>query len=74
MTIFRYETGASSVSLSGLANANFSTLVFDCGAGGYTLDFSGDLQRDAIVTIDSGFSDLKLVIPKEINAKVTITD
>lgn len=72
MTIFRYETGASSVSLSGLANANFSTLVFDCGAGDYTLDFSGDLQRDAIVTIDSGFSDLKLVIPKEINAKVTI--
>lgn len=72
MAVFRYETGASTVTLSGLANANFSTLVFDCGAGDYTLDFSGDLQRDAIVTIDSGFSDLKLVIPKNVNAKVTL--
>ncbi|GAB4505759.1 MAG: hypothetical protein Fur0043_27570 [Anaerolineales bacterium] len=72
MGIFRYETGASTVTLSGLANANFSTLVFNCGAGDFTLDFSGELQRDAVVTIDSGFSDLKLVIPKDVNAKVTL--
>ncbi len=72
MSLLRYETGASKVELSGLANANFSTLVFDGGAGDFTLDFSGDLQRDAIVTIDSGFSDLKLVIPENVNAKVTL--
>ncbi|MFZ5819585.1 MAG: toast rack family protein [Chloroflexota bacterium] len=72
MSVLRYETGASNVELSGLSNANFSTLVFNGGAGDFTLDFSGDLQRDAIATVDSGFSDLKLVIPKEMNAKVTV--
>jgi len=77
MSVLRYETGASNVELNGLANANFSTLVFNGGAGDFTLDdftldFSGDLQRDAIATIDSGFSDLKLVIPESVNAKVTV--
>ena len=45
MSILRYETGASTVKLNGLANANFGTLIFSGGAGDYTLDFSGDLQR-----------------------------
>ena len=45
MSILRYETGASDVKLTGLANANFSTLTFSGGAGNYTLDFSGELQR-----------------------------
>lgn len=72
MSVLRYETGASTVTLTGLANANFSTLVFNGGAGDFTLDFNGDLQRDAIATIDSGFSDLKLVIPESVNAKVTV--
>ena len=44
MTILRYETGASSVKLTGLANANFGTLIFNSGAGDYTLDFSGTLK------------------------------
>jgi len=72
MTELRYSTGASDVRLEGLANANFSTLVFDGGAGDYTLDFSGELQRDATVSIDSGLSDLRVVIPVGVNAIVTI--
>jgi hypothetical protein len=64
--------GASDVTLEGLANANFNTLVFNAGAGNYTLDFSGDLQRDATVSIDSGFSDIALVIPEGVNAVVTV--
>jgi N-terminal domain of toast_rack, DUF2154 len=71
MTIFRYETGASNVKLSGLANANFSTMIFDSGAGDYTLDFSGTLKRDATITISSGLSNIILVIPQNVNAKVT---
>ena len=47
MSLLRYETGASDVQLTGLANANFSTLTFSGGAGNYTLDFSGELQRRA---------------------------
>jgi len=46
MTVFRYETGASQVKLAGLGNANFSTMIMSSGAGDYTLDFAGRLQRD----------------------------
>ncbi len=72
MSILRYETGASNVELTGLANANFSTLMFSAGAGNYTLDFSGELQRDAVVTIEAGLGDLSLVIPKDMDATVTV--
>ncbi len=58
METLRYVTGASSVKLSGLANANFTSMIFRSGAGDYTLDFSGELQRDAVVTVESGFSQL----------------
>jgi N-terminal domain of toast_rack, DUF2154 len=72
MSVFRYETGASSVNLTGLSNANFTTLIFNGGAGSYTLDFSGDLQQDATARVETGFGDLNLVVPKGVNARVTV--
>ncbi|HLF73797.1 MAG TPA: toast rack family protein [Anaerolineales bacterium] len=72
MSILRYETGASDVKLTGLANANFSTLTFSGGAGNYTLDFSGELQRDAVVTLESGFGNVSLIIPEGVDAVVTV--
>lgn len=72
MSILRYSTGASEVRLTGLANANFSTMTFSGGAGNFTLDFSGDLQQDGVVTIDSGFGNVSLLIPQDVNAKVTV--
>jgi hypothetical protein len=72
MSILRYETGASSVKLTGLANANFSTLAFSGGAGNYTLDFSGTLQREAVVTVEAGLGDMSLVIPEDVDAAVTV--
>jgi hypothetical protein len=72
MSVLRYETGASEVKLTGLANANFSTLTFSGGAGNYTLDFSGDFQRDAVVTVESGLGNLSLIIPEEVDAVVTV--
>lgn len=71
MSLLRYETGASDVTLTGLANANFQNMLFDGGAGNYELDFSGDLQRDAIVNIDCGLGDLTLRIPEGVRATVT---
>lgn len=73
MSILRYSTGASDVKLTGLANANFSTLTFSGGAGSYTLDFSGELQQDAVVTIDSGLGNLTVIIPENVNSKVTVS-
>ncbi len=72
MTEFNYTTGASDVRIAGLANANFERFIFNSGAGDYTLDFSGTLQRDATVSIDSGLSDLTLIIPQGMNVVVTI--
>jgi len=72
MSVLRYETGASDVTLTGLANANFSTFIFSGGAGNYDLGFDGDLQRDATVTIDSGLSNLTLRIPEGVHAVVTV--
>ncbi len=72
MAVFRYETGASSVKLTKLANANFSTMIFNSGGGDYTLDFGGTLKRDATVTISSGVSNLIIVVPDGIPANVTV--
>ncbi len=71
MDTFNYSTGASDVSLTNLANANLSNLVFKSGAGSYELDFSGDLKRDAYVSIDSGISSFKIIVPEKMSAQVS---
>ena len=72
MSTFKYETGASNVKMSGLANANFSIFDFSSGAGDYTLDFSGELQRDASIKISSGLSNIVVVVPEGVDAVVTV--
>jgi hypothetical protein len=72
MSVLQYRTGASNISLRGLANANFHTMVFDSGAGNYTLDFSGELQQDATVSLSSGLSNVTLVIPEGVRASIAI--
>jgi len=69
---FRYETGASSVVLTNLGNANFKSMRFQGGAGNYELDFSGDLQDDAVVTIDTGLSSLTVFVPDNLNVSVRV--
>jgi hypothetical protein len=71
MGTLRYETGASNVDMSGLGNANFSSMVFRSGAGNYTLDFSGDLQRDASVDVESGISQVTIIVPQNVQATIT---
>jgi hypothetical protein len=70
MDTLRYDTGASQVKLLGLGNANVDTLVFKGGAGDYTLDFSGELSRDLNVTIDSGVSSVKVIVPQGVSARL----
>jgi N-terminal domain of toast_rack, DUF2154 len=72
MKLFRYKTGASNVRMTGLANANFASMEFTGGAGNYTFDFSGQLQRDTSVTIEAGLSNVTLVIPSGLPAQVTV--
>lgn len=70
MDTLRYETGASSVELRGLANTNAASVIFKGGAGDYRLDFSGDLQRDMDVTVDSGMSSVEIIVPRGVTARV----
>jgi hypothetical protein len=70
METLAYATGASKIDLTGLANANFSHMRFEGGAGSYTLDFSGDLSQDASVTIKAGVCNIKLLIPEGTNAVI----
>lgn len=72
MNLLRYETGASQVSLKGLSNANFSMLEFKGGAGNYSLDFSGVLQRNASVSINTGLGNLTISIPESLPVQMTI--
>jgi hypothetical protein len=70
MQSLRYTTGASNVRLLGLGRANFSSFIFRSGAGNYTLDFSGGLLRDGVVTIESGVSQVTVIVPEGIQARV----
>ena len=69
MNIFRYETGASNINMEKLANANFQTMIFQSGAGNYTLDFSGLLQRDASIFIETGLSRVVISVPDGVPAE-----
>ena len=73
MESFKYHTGASQVELVNLANANFKDMNFDSGAGSYTLDFNGELKHDAFVSIKSGLSNVKIIIPSDMHAAVELS-
>lgn len=67
-----YETGASSVALTGLSNANFGQMTFKSGAGDYTLDFTGELLRDADIEISTGFSNLVIAVAEGTSAHISL--
>lgn len=73
MGTLRYETGASTVTLTNLGNANFASMVFRSGAGTYELDFGGALRREAQVDIESGLSTLTIIVPETTTAEVEIS-
>jgi hypothetical protein len=71
METFQYSTGASDVTLTGLANAHFAEMKFRSGAGDYTLDFSGELKYDASVEIESGLSSVTVIVPAQTAANIS---
>jgi hypothetical protein len=72
MRTLRYESGASNIKMTNLGNAHFSTLIFQGGAGNYELDFSGDLQADAEVFIETGLSSITLTVPSNFNVQLKV--
>jgi hypothetical protein len=72
MSALRYESGGSNITMEKLANANFQTMIFQSGAGNYNLDFSGLLQRDGSIFIETGLSRLVISVPDGVRALVNI--
>jgi len=73
MTRFDFRSGASTAVLRGLANANFTEMNFRNVGGDYTLEFSGERQRETTVNIISGLGALKIEVPAD-TAVTTVLD
>lgn len=73
MTAFNMEAGASNIELQNLANANFAYMEFSGAAGNYSLDFGGNLQRDADVDISGAVGEMTIIIPAGQAARVKVT-
>lgn len=70
MDTLRYSTGASNIKLYGLANANFSSMIFRGGAGDYILDFGGQLEQEARVVVEAGISQVTIIVPENTPARI----
>lgn len=64
------KTGASTIKMLGLANANFDEMNFTGGAGSYTFDFSGSLTKKSKVSINVGAAKIILKIPSSMGTKI----
>ncbi len=73
MERLRYKTGASTVSLLGLANANFKSMEFTGGAGTYSLDFSGQLRTKATARVVVGSGTMRIQVPADTAAVVKVS-
>ncbi len=58
------DCGASSLSVSGLANANVDVMDFDIGAGSCEIDFRGEYHGETEVDIDVGVGSMDVIVPK----------
>ncbi len=73
MDSFTYETGASNVKLSGLAYTDADVINFKGGAGNFSLDFGGQLNRDMRVYVDGGLGNITVKIPKGMNSRIVLS-
>ncbi|MBU4511510.1 hypothetical protein KJ830_10750 [bacterium] len=64
------KTGASTIKMLGLANANFNEMNFTGGVGSYTFDFSGNLTKKSKVNINAGAAKIILKIPSNMGTKI----
>jgi hypothetical protein len=71
MSRLEISMGAGAFTARHLANANFAELRLGGGVSASTLDFSGELRRDAYVKIDAGLASVDVLVPATTSARVT---
>lgn len=64
------KAGAADFRAEGLGNARFERFRFEGGVGDVVLDFSGDWEEDATVSISMGLGQLALRVPSELGVSV----
>jgi hypothetical protein len=70
----RIETGASSLELYDLGNANFEYLTLDCGATSCDMDFRGEFSGESKVELDVGVASVDIYVPQGIGVRVETDD
>jgi hypothetical protein len=70
MSLLDVSSGAASMELENLANANFAHMRLSGEAASYELDFGGKLKRDAEVAIEMGLSGVEITVPASTAAKI----
>lgn len=68
------ETGASEFDILGLGYANFEEMTFKSGLGRYTLDFTGPLNRSAEARIETGVSQVTIIVPESTGTRVILEE
>jgi hypothetical protein len=71
MSLVHFGTGAGSMEVTNLANANCAEMRFEGGAAYYKFDFGGILQQSSHVRIATGMSSVEIAIPADTAAKIT---
>jgi len=64
------KNGVGGLEATGLGNLDFSTLEFEGGVGGASLDLTGEWKRDADIRIKVGVGGIHLKMPREVGVKV----
>ncbi len=64
------DVGAAEFTVRHLGNLNAAVIDIDAGVGRIELDFTGEWQRDARVSVDMGLGSLVLRFPKELGVRL----
>lgn len=64
------DIGAAEFTVRHLGNLNAAVIDIDAGVGHIELDFTGEWQRDARVSVDMGLGSLVLRFPKELGVRL----
>lgn len=72
LDVLEMNTGAGSMQLVEVVNANFDRLSYDGGAGSLTTDLGGELRRDGTVDINAAAASVILVIPGDTPVRVRV--
>lgn len=70
MELANLEVGAADFHVRNLGNLNAESITVDAGVGKVVLDFRGDWNRDATVSVDMGLGALELRFPEGLGVKL----